>query len=137
MAPPAGADYWTPRRLATAKRLLVERSDALRTDIQRELRKCDADRYGTLADNVADSAEQSVADLLIDVDLAEIDRDVIELREVEAAFERIAARTYGVCIDCATPIDPARLEHTPQAARCLTCQQRIEGRQRKDRHLTL
>ncbi|HLF09663.1 MAG TPA: DUF302 domain-containing protein [Gammaproteobacteria bacterium] len=129
--------HWTPARLASAKRKLLDRSDVLRADIARELRKYDADQYGVLADNVADSAEQSVADLLVDVDLAEIDRDVAEVRDVEAALARIARGTYGVCVDCATPIDPVRLDHTPQAARCLPCQQEFEGRERTDRHLKL
>jgi DnaK suppressor protein len=99
---------------------------ALRTDIARELREYDDERFGLLATNVADSAELSIADVIGDIYLAEIDRDVRELREVESAINRISAGTYGSCIECAQAIDPLRLELNPHAARCLRCQENAE-----------
>lgn len=48
--------------------------------------------------------------------------------EVEAALARIAAGTYGRCVDCGTTIDAERLEARPQAARCISCQWRREAR---------
>jgi uncharacterized protein (DUF302 family) len=122
---------------AAARRKLLERSDALRADILRELRKYDDDRYGTLADNIADSAELAVADLLVDVDLAEVDRDVAELRDVEAALARLADGTFGTCTDCGAAIALERLERVPEAARCVPCQQRAENRDRREHHRTL
>jgi RNA polymerase-binding transcription factor DksA len=119
---------WTPRQLAAAQRQLLTLSAALRADIKRELRKHDAERYGTLASNVADSAELAVADLVADLDIAEIDRDVVELHDVHAALERLAAGTYGTCVACGAPIQRARLERLPHAARCVGCQRRLEDR---------
>jgi DnaK suppressor protein len=46
--------------------------------------------------------------------------------EVQAALDRIDAGTYGSCIDCGKPIDPARLEYRPEAARCLPDQEKYE-----------
>jgi RNA polymerase-binding transcription factor DksA len=116
---------------------LLERSRELRADIARELRKCDDERYAELAERFADSGEQSVADLLVDVDLAEISRDVAEFREVEAALLRLAHGTYGACVDCGAEIDAERLRIAPSVARCLPCQQRYERQNPAEKHPTL
>ena len=34
-----------------------------------------------------------------------------EIRAIDAALGRIAAGTYGVCIECGAPIPPKRLEY--------------------------
>jgi DnaK suppressor protein len=122
---------------AEAEILLQERSQALRRDIQRELVKADAEQYEELAGRVSDTGEQSVADLLVDLDLAEISRDVDELRDVEAALMRVARGTWGYCIDCGEEIDPERLKALPSAARCRRCQERSENPEREEHHRTL
>ena len=43
------------------------------------------------------------------------------LAEVDAAHERLAIGTYGVCERCAGPISPARLEAKPTARTCVAC----------------
>ena len=43
------------------------------------------------------------------------------LAEVDAALERVAAGTYGVCERCGEPIAPARLEARPTARTCVAC----------------
>ena len=126
--PDANDGRWTPEEIRQIKRRLLSRIDELRADIRRELAKCDDERYQALADRVADPAEHAVADLLVDVDLAEIDRDVVELRGLEGGLLRVALGRYGICMDCQTPIDAARLHYEPGAMRCLTCQQRYEQR---------
>lgn len=50
------------------------------------------------------------------------------IQEIDAALERMAAGTYGVCEECGQPIDPARLEAFPSATTCIACQQRREAR---------
>ena len=125
-ARPTRPIYWTDARLVKAASTLWGRVVALRADIARELRKHDDERLGLIASNVADSAELSIADVIGDLYLAEIERDVSELREVESALTRITADTYGICIDCAQAVDPMRLEVNPHAARCLRCQENAE-----------
>ena len=44
-----------------------------------------------------------------------------DLAEVDAAFERLDAGTYGVCERCGRPIAPERLEARPAARTCVTC----------------
>jgi DnaK suppressor protein len=108
-ARPTRPIYWTDARLVRAASTLWGRVVTLRADIARELRKHDDERLGLIASNVADSAELSIADVIGDLYLAEIERDVSELREVESALARITTSTYGICIDCAQAVDPLRL----------------------------
>jgi RNA polymerase-binding transcription factor DksA len=75
-----------------------------------------------LADRVGDAEDESVTDLLVDLDLAEIDRDLEELRDVEAALGRIREQSYGVCVGCGGAVPFERLRAYPTAKRCLRCQ---------------
>ena len=110
------------------ERLLRARLEVLRRQIGEALLRRDTEAYAELAGQVHDAEEQALADLLSDVNLAEISRDVYEIRDVDAALRRIAARRYGTCLDCAERIDPARLESYPTAKRCLQCQRAYEAR---------
>jgi RNA polymerase-binding transcription factor DksA len=125
------------RQQEKIRKRLLDRLDELRADIQRELRKYDAETYGQIADRVADPAERSVADLLVDINVAEIDRDVGEFREIEAALLRLARGGYGLCVDCEEPVEKNRLDLNPAAARCYKCQQAFEDTDRRVHHRTL
>ncbi len=46
------------------------------------------------------------------------------LTQVRDALQRIEDGTYGKCIDCGRPIEPARLEVIPWAAYCLADQEK-------------
>jgi len=61
---------------------------------------------------------------LSDADRAEASLDAMNRQRstVAAALERIAAGTYGQCVDCAKPVPEGRLEARPDAARCVPCQ---------------
>lgn len=43
------------------------------------------------------------------------------LAEIDAALDRLAAGTYGVCVRCGRPIGQARLEARPTARHCIEC----------------
>lgn len=113
-------------RLAGFRRRLEEERTQLREEISRELLEVDADAYANLASEVRDTGDASVADLLVDLGHASIDRHVDEMSHIEAAIARIDADTYGFCTDCGEPIAEARLEAYPSAARCIDCQTRLE-----------
>lgn len=105
---------------------LRERRKELLAEIHEELMRTDEERYVDLAGRVHDIGEESVADLLLDVNLAVIDNQINEVRDIEAALERVQTGTYGICTDCGGPIDFERLQAWPTAKRCLPCQQRYE-----------
>jgi DnaK suppressor protein len=104
-------------------RKLQARAAALRTEIRETLLRADNEQYVQLAGQVHDAGDESLADLLVDVNLSEVSRDVEEIRDIEAALRRIATGAYGVCMACKEPIDRERLEVYPTAKRCLKCQQ--------------
>lgn len=101
---------------------LRARLAALRAQILSALLRSDAEAYGQLAGQVHDVEEESLADLLVDVNLAEITREVQEVRDIDAALRRILTGSYGVCVQCGAPIAERRLEAYPTAKRCLECQ---------------
>ena len=104
-------------------RTLEERKTLLREEIRRGLARMGNERYVDLLSGTSDAGDESVAMLLTDVANAEVARDAAELRDIVAAEARIAAGTYGTCIDCGAPIPFARLAAYPTAKRCLRCQQ--------------
>ncbi len=48
------------------------------------------------------------------------------LDQVERSLARFEDGTYGLCVNCGRPIDPARLEALPYAQLCLDCQSKQE-----------
>ena len=104
-------------------RTLGERKKLLREEIRRGLARMGNERYVDLLSGTSDAGDESVAMLLTDVANAEVARDAAELRDIVAAEARIAAGTYGTCIDFGSPIPFARLSAYPTAKRCLRCQQ--------------
>ena len=79
-----------------------------------------------ITERARDSEDDSFADLIVDTNLAEMDRDVSELRMIDSALQRISAGTYGNCVDCDQPIPTARLDAEPTAQRCVACQELYE-----------
>ena len=57
------------------------------------------------------------------------ERETSELAMIEAALARIDAGSYGECIDCAAPIPEKRLKASPEASRCIACQEKFEQHQ--------
>lgn len=108
--------------LSTFVHKLQARTQTLRSEIEDTLLRAGNEQYARLAGEVHDAEEESLADLLVDVNLAEITRDVQEVRDIEAALDRISTGKFGVCVMCEEPIARERLEVYPTAKRCLACQ---------------
>ncbi len=104
------------------KRTLRARQSALRVTIHEALLRSDQEQYLQIAGQVHDAEDEALADLLVDVNLAEITREIQELRDIDAALRRIVMGTYGVCVRCRQSIDRERLDAYPTAKRCVTCQ---------------
>lgn len=105
---------------------LQERWRALRDETRDVLARSQNEGYAEIAGRVGDLEDQSLADLLVDVNLAEVSRDVEEIRAIERALRRIALGTYGICVSCGQPIEHERLQAYPTANRCAVCQRAYE-----------
>ena len=114
------------KQLDQLKSLMRDRTSQLREEIRQALLKSDSEQYVQIANEVHELEDESFADLMVDVNLAEIDRDLDELRSIEAALLRVSDGSYGQCEQCGTPIEFRRLRLTPFANRCFDCQSSFE-----------
>jgi DnaK suppressor protein len=73
-----------------------------------------------------DSGDESLANTLANFNITMLDRQIQELRDIEAACVRLKEGDYGVCVDCGQDIAFPRLLAYPVAKRCIGCQERHE-----------
>lgn len=118
--------HLSDEQLAQLKQRLETERQQLRKDIRDELLRTDEEQYGELAGQVHDSAEESVADLLSDLNAAVLGQSIKALREVEAAQERMKEGWYGRCEECQEEIPFERLDAYPAARRCMLHQEQYE-----------
>jgi DnaK suppressor protein len=97
-----------------------------------------------LTEAILDRREQLVQELRTDtaerneaVEAADTDRDVAELKELDAAAARLDEGTYGTCADCGAEIELERLFARPGATRCIACQRRHEKTHAGAQHSSL
>lgn len=86
----------------------------------------DQHRIDLLNREPGDVGDESVADALADFNVARLDRQIQQMRDIDAAFQRIKDGAYGVCIDCGSDIGFKRLQAYPTAKRCIACQEKHE-----------
>lgn len=110
-------------QLAQLKAMLQNRYLELREEVRDELERSGNEHYADLAGSVADPGDESVADMLVDVDAAIVDRQINEMRLVEATLNRLAKLDFGNCIECGGEIGFERLMALPTAVRCVRCQE--------------
>ena len=116
----------TPQQLEELRRAIETRHAALLEEIHADVGRARDESYGELAGPVTDPADEATADLIADVDQAEVTRDLDEARALEAAQARLAEGRYGLCTDCGSEIAFERLCAQPAATRCVDCQRRHE-----------
>ncbi len=127
----------TNQQLFELEKQLEINLQQLRNVIREELLASANEQYIVLAGQVHDREEESVADLLVDVNLALIDNHIRAVEDTEAAMMRLKRGEYGTCLDCGDGIPYQRLKVYPVAKRCLQCQTRYEQTHAHPRHPTL
>lgn len=110
------------RHLDELKHTLTKRREALESETHGDAAKARGDVFSETVGPVGDTADAAAADLISDIENAELSRDLQELREIDAAFARMSKGSYGTCIDCGGEIGLERLRREPTAARCFACQ---------------
>jgi len=114
------------QQLKEFKQILDRRCHELREQIRHDLEVSDREQYAELAGKVHDLEDEALADLLVDVNLAHIDRHLQELNQVNAALRRVREGSYGICVDTGEPIALERLRANPTAIRTREAQERYE-----------
>jgi RNA polymerase-binding protein DksA len=109
------------------RRTLLERKAELAREVEDGARRrLEEDSYRTMASEVGDAGDASTATEQADLRNSQIERDVVELRAVDAALARIDDGSYGTCTRCGGDIGDARLRANPSAERCIACQTAYE-----------
>ena len=114
------------QQLKAFKDILDRRYRELREQIRHDLEVSDEEQYSELAGRVHDLEDEALADLLVDVNLAHVDRHLEELQQVNAALRRIREGSYGICVDTGEEIELERLRVNPTAIRTREAQERYE-----------
>ena len=109
----------TKQQLESLRRAIGARCQVLADELRGDAARAREESFGALAGPVTDSADEAVADLLSDLDNAELTRDLGELRALEQARSRLAEGNFGICADCGAEIPFARLSVHPAAERCI------------------
>ena len=100
------------------KRMLEDKHEDLLTAIR--LREAIAvERSADVMDELQCFVERERAITVLDLDSR-------LLRDVKAALSRIREGTYGFCLRCEQPINPARLKAVPWTPYCLRCAQEVD-----------
>lgn len=113
-----------PEPYVVLKDLMKDR----RRDIQEELRSLRETLPAEIVD-VKDAEEQSLDDLMRELNFALMEMKADALRQIDEAIRRLESGTYGVCVECAEAIPEARLRALPFVWLCRTCQEEEESRE--------
>ncbi len=94
--------------------------------IRRRLHQAEAPDELALANQYQAVREQAEADVLADTDIGQLQLELADLQDIDAALAHIAAGSYGLCSGCGLCIALRRLRAQPAARMCLACQERFE-----------
>ena len=112
--------------LKMLRTLMQEHIKTLRLQLAAELSDESAEHYRDISGEVTDSGDEAIGAELAGLENAVIGHNVMEVRDIEAALERMKQGSYGFCIDCRGEIDLERLKAYPTCKRCQPCQRAYE-----------
>lgn len=124
-----GRTYLTDKELKFFKDLIVEQKDEILENARRLRESLIDENTGEyIGDNSTFSmhmAEQGSDEMEREKLYMFIQRDEKHLFYLENALERIAKKTYGLCVSCGNKISKARLEAVPITSHCINCKQTL------------
>lgn len=104
--------------LAQRTELLAQLAELRGGDVSRA--QASAAHFGQAEDSRAQVATAR------DLEFALDEHESAALSQIDAALKRLDAGVYGDCMDCGLAIPLLRLQATPQALRCVSCQEVAE-----------
>ncbi|MFW2438770.1 MAG: TraR/DksA family transcriptional regulator [Arenicellales bacterium] len=114
------------KELSELRKSLLTYRKQLQQEIHDELINEGSSNAISLAGKVHDKQEESLSEMLTEINLAMLSQHQHELKNLERALQRMNDGEYGTCIDCDAPIAIARLQAYPTAVRCINCQAKHE-----------
>ena len=100
----------------TQKQRLIKRRHDLAGHLQEVEHRLDEPMTKDWEDRSSERQGDEVLESLGHAELA-------ELRRIDAAMDRIAAGTYGICQKCGDPVSDERLDLLPDTPFCKNCAQ--------------
>jgi len=108
-------------------RLMDERWNREVSEIRSVVERSRDDRLQeSLAGRAADRLDEALTGIAQRAAYVIVRQDVQDVRDIEAARGRLAAGTYGACIDCGRDIPNERLLACLTANRCIDCRREHE-----------
>jgi RNA polymerase-binding transcription factor DksA len=120
-----------PQQRDTLRAAMNHRLADLRVLIADETATQESERASQRGGDVGDFGDEAVGADLVRTEVALVALHQGEQREIEAALGRLDSDHYGVCVDCADPIEFERLQANPTVNRCGSCQQVHEAAARR------
>jgi DnaK suppressor protein len=114
------------KELDELRNSLLDYRKQLQQEIHDELLKEGSSAALSLAGRVHDKQEESLSEMLTEINLGLLKQHQQELRNLDTALRHMEDGEYGTCIDCDAPIAIARLKANPMAVRCISCQAKHE-----------
>ncbi|WP_168583710.1 TraR/DksA family transcriptional regulator [Gephyromycinifex aptenodytis] len=123
-----GEDPWTQEEFEEVQQMLTD--EIARVGAELEMSEADIETLmrndGSGSGDDSADAGGKVLEREHELTLAENSRRLLE--QSRRALERLAARSYGRCEQCAEPIGKLRLQAFPRATLCVACKQKSERR---------
>ncbi|HMA87940.1 MAG TPA: TraR/DksA family transcriptional regulator [Burkholderiales bacterium] len=113
----------TEKQKQEFRKLVRTRREQLVSELREDVARSRDESFAGVAGPVTDLGDEALADLLADLDNAEVSRDLREIRALDAALARLDDGSYGDCVDCGGEIGLERLRAYPTAERCIRCQE--------------
>ncbi|MDH5716133.1 MAG: TraR/DksA family transcriptional regulator [Spirochaetia bacterium] len=119
---------FTEKELKDFKSTLLEKKTRVLKEIQEHSDEAhhEADEPGDLVDMASELLEKE-----LNLTLTEKEKEI--LNDIDEALERIAKKTFGICVDTGEVISKVRLKAIPEAKRTLEAQEAFDKIQREKR----
>jgi DnaK suppressor protein len=88
---------------------------------QELLRTLKAPTQGVPVEELKDDVDHAAYESALDIDFALRTRNVVMIKKIDIAIEKIDNGQYGDCEDCGDPISERRLAISPDAELCVHC----------------
>lgn len=107
---------------------LRERRKDILGALYRRLHQADAPDELAMVNYFETNDSRAGAASMNDTEVAQLEHDMDQLRQLDLALARVISGDYGLCASCGAAIAAARLQSAPSATLCLGCQSRAERR---------